>query len=137
MSYLLDSNACIALIKGTPVEVRRKFEFARDKEAAVFVPAIALFELWYGVQKSSRPDDNEKSLLLFPQGAVSVLPFDEADAEAAGRIRANLEAAGKPIGAFDLLIAGQAVARELTLVTANGKEFRRVPGLRWEDWARP
>ena len=61
--------------------------------------------------------------------------FDEEDARAAGTIRAQIEAAGRPIGAYDLLIAGQAVRHKATLVTANAKEFARVKGLVWEDWA--
>ncbi|PYU09346.1 MAG: VapC toxin family PIN domain ribonuclease, partial [Acidobacteria bacterium] len=65
------------------------------------------------------------------------LPFEEEDARTAGKIRAAMEAVGKPIGAYDLLIAGQALRHKLTLVTANAKEFGRVKGLVWEDWAKP
>jgi len=63
--------------------------------------------------------------------------FDDEDAQSAGAIRAALEVRGKPIGAYDLLIAGQALARKFTLVTANVKEFARVKGLVWQDWSKP
>ncbi|HTS10805.1 MAG TPA: PIN domain-containing protein [Candidatus Limnocylindrales bacterium] len=72
-----------------------------------------------------------------PAGPVSILPFEDDDAPTAGRLRADLERAGTPIGAYDLLIAAQARNRRLTLITANVKEFRRVKDLSWEDWARP
>ncbi len=68
---------------------------------------------------------------------VIALPFNNEDSRAAGSIRAALEAAGKPIGAYDYLIAGQALARQLILVTANVSEFSRVKGLSWQDWAKP
>jgi tRNA(fMet)-specific endonuclease VapC len=69
-------------------------------------------------------------------GPVSLLAFEPEDAKVAGRVRAAMEAVGKPIGAYDLLIAGQALRHQVTLITANGKEFRRVKGLEWEDWAK-
>jgi tRNA(fMet)-specific endonuclease VapC len=65
-----------------------------------------------------------------------LLAFDEEDAKSAGRVRAAMEVAGKPIGAYDLLIAGQALHRNSTLVTANTREFGRIKGLLWEDWAK-
>ena len=107
-----------------------------DDGNEVFVPAIALFELWYGVAKSSRQDFNRKKLEVFLAGPVIVIPFQHEDAEAAGVIRASLEASGKPIGAYDLLIAGQALHLQLTLVTADVSEFSRVKGLAWQDWAK-
>jgi len=65
-----------------------------------------------------------------------MLPLEDEDAPVAGSVRAFLEATGKPIGAYDLLIAGQALQRQLTLVTANVSEFSRVKGLLWQDWAK-
>ena len=67
---------------------------------------------------------------------MGVLPFEDADAQLAGEIRAKLEAVGKPIGAYDLLITGQAMRRNMTLITANVAEFTRVKGLAWEDWTK-
>jgi tRNA(fMet)-specific endonuclease VapC len=136
LSYLLDTNACIALINGKPPTVRLRFAKAIEKGGNVFVPSTALFELWYGVFKSSRQQANAERLEAFLAGPVTLLPFAGLDAQAAGRLRATLETAGRPIGAYDLLIAGQAIQHNLTLVTANLKEFGRVQGLTWEDWAK-
>jgi tRNA(fMet)-specific endonuclease VapC len=136
MSYLLDTNACIALINGTPAPVRRRLQRTVEDGAEVFTSSVVMFELWYGVDKSSRPQANSERIAIFLSGPVGVLPFDDTDARAAGSIRAALEISGRPIGAYDLLIAGQALSRQLTLVTANVKEFSRIKGLTWEDWAK-
>jgi tRNA(fMet)-specific endonuclease VapC len=80
---------------------------------------------------------NAQRLETFLSGPVMVLPFEDEDSRASGSIRAMLEVSGKPIGAYDLLIAGQALARELILVTTNVSEFSRVKGLSWQDWAKP
>lgn len=137
MNYLLDTNACIALINGQPPSVRAKFQKATDAGAQVFVSSVALFELWYGVAKSSRREFNEKRLAAFFAGPVRPLAFEEGDAEIAGGIRADLEAIGKPIGAYDLLMAGQAIRNKLTLITANVSEFARIKALGWVDWGKP
>lgn len=137
MNYLLDTNACIALINGKPVTVRTKFQKATDSGAQVFVSSIALFELWYGVAKSSRREFNRKRLETFLAGPVHPLPFEDGDAEIAGAIRADLESVGKPIGAYDLLMAGQSMRNKLTLITANVREFARIKALAWVDWGKP
>jgi tRNA(fMet)-specific endonuclease VapC len=136
MTYLLDTNACIALINGKPAAVRTRFQRVVQKGARVNVSTIVAFELWYGVAKSNQKEGNTNRLEIFLSGPLSVLPFDEEDAKAAGKVRAEVEAAGRPIGAYDLLIAGQALRHKMTLVTANTKEFQRVPGLAFEDWAK-
>ena len=135
MSYLLDTNACIGLINAQPALVRARFAEAVKAGAQVLVPAIVVFELWYGVAKSARPDSNAEKVETFLAGPVRLLAFEEEDARRAGAVRSVLELAGKPIGAYDVLIAGQALCRRLTLVTANAREFRRVKGLVCEDWA--
>jgi tRNA(fMet)-specific endonuclease VapC len=137
VSYLLDTNASIALINGTPPLVRNRFEEATSQSDAIFVSSIALYELWYGVFKSSRTEFNNKRLQTFLAGPIILLPFEDDDAKSAGSIRATLETTGKPIGAYDILIAGQALHRKLTLVTANISEFSRVKNLAWKDWAKP
>jgi tRNA(fMet)-specific endonuclease VapC len=137
VSYLLDTNVCIALINGTPARVRTHFEQAIRKNDEVFVSSIALHELWYGVYKSVREEFNSKRLQTFLAGPILLLSFEDDDAKSAGSVRAALEASGKPIGAYDILIAGQALRHELTLVTANVAEFSRVKNLDWEDWAKP
>ena len=136
MTYLFDTNACIALINGKPAVVRNRFQKAVASGAQVNVSTIVAFELWYGVDKSEQREANKSRLETFFAGPLSLMPFEEEDAKAAGKIRAELEAVGRPIGAYDLLIAGQAVRHKLTIVTANGKEFGRVKGLDWEDWAK-
>ena len=95
-----------------------------------------MFELWYGVEKSEHKEANTNRLQTFLAGPITVLAFEDEDARSAGTIRATLEKAGRPIGAYDLLISGQAVRYTMTLVTANSKEFSRVKGLVWEDWAK-
>ena len=98
---------------------------------------MVAFELWYGAAKSARRQANRQRLETFFAGPLELVPFDDEDARTAGEVRAGLEAAGPPIGAYDLLIAGQALRYDTTLVTANAAEFSRVTGLRWEDWASP
>lgn len=137
MNYLLDTNACIALINGEPTRVRHRLDAALQAKATVSVSSVVLFELWYGVHKSARQTMNAQRLAVFLSGPLVVLPFEEGDAEVAGRIRAELERTGKPIGAYDLLIAGQSLRHDATLVTGNSSEFRRIKFLRWEDWSKP
>ena len=104
--------------------------------ANIYVPTIVIFELEYGVAKSSIPERNAQRLQRFLQDPIEVLDFSLEDAKAAGHIRARLEASKQPIGPYDTLIAGQALARGLTLVTTNHREFARVDDLKWEDWAQ-
>lgn len=134
--YLLDTNACIALINNTVPAVRTRFEKVVATESKVYVSAVIAFELWYGVGKSTRGESNARAVEKFLAGGLSLLAFDFEDAKESGRVRAALEVIGKPIGAYDVLIAGQALRHSLTLVTANTREFSRVKGLRWEDWAK-
>ena len=132
--YLLDTNACIALINGAEVN-RRRFQRAVASDSVILLSSIVAFELWYGVAKSQRKDSNTQRLEAFLAGPFEWTEFDGDDARAAGTVRAELEAAGKPVGAYDVLLAGQARRRGATLVTSNTKEFGRVPGLKWEDWS--
>lgn len=136
MNYLLDTNACIALINGKAPAVRTRLQNALTQHAKVLVSSVVVFELWYGVAKSTRPEANARLVETFFAGPVTLLDFAPEDAKVAGRVRASLEAVGKPIGAYDLLIAGQALRHRLTLITANAREFSRVKGLDWQDWAR-
>ena len=136
MDYLLDTNACIALINGTPAAVRAKFEKAAVSGSQIYISSVVAYELWYGVEKSQRKQRNVDRLETFFAGPVSLLAFEEEDSRVAGSVRAELETRGRPIGAYDILIAGQAIARQLTLVTANIREFGRVKALVWQDWAK-
>jgi tRNA(fMet)-specific endonuclease VapC len=134
VNFLLDTNACIALINGTPRKVRTKFINAAGAGGSLATSSIVVHELWYEVAKSSRVAQNARALAAFLSRDVAVLDFSEKDAQAAGEIRAELERRGKRIGEYDTLIAGQAFARNLILVTANTREFGRVKGLVVEDW---
>lgn len=136
MSYLLDTNACIALINEKPPAVRTRLQKALSEGARVMVSSVVAFELWYGVAKSARPEANTRSAETLFAGPISLLDFEPGDARVAGRVRAALEVIGKPIGAYDLLIAAQALRHQLTLVTANVREFGRIKGLDWEDWGK-
>jgi Predicted nucleic acid-binding protein, contains PIN domain len=128
VKFLLDSNAVIALLKGHAGFLTR----LRQYQPADFgIPAIVAHELFYGAYKGQRTPEN---LARIEALAYEVLEFDREDARAAGELRARLALAGTPIGPYDVLIAGQAVARGLSLVTHNQAEFQRVTGLHIEDW---
>ncbi len=134
MSYLLDTNACIAVINGRPVAVRERLRRTLVNGESILVSTVSVFELWYGVGKSARAEANAERLAVF-LGGLEILSFEAEDARVAGTLRADLERSGKPIGAYDYLIAGQAVRHGLVLVTANVREFDRINGLNWENWA--
>jgi tRNA(fMet)-specific endonuclease VapC len=136
LRYLLDTNACIALIHGKPASVRSRFQKAINAGDIVHVSSIAAFELWYGAEKSTQKETNRDRLRTFFSGPIVLMNFEEEDAKTAGAVRASLEVAGRPIGAYDLLMAGQALRSKVTLVTANAREFSRVKGLDWEDWGK-
>lgn len=133
---MLDTNAVVALLRDQPPTVRERYREAHASGDYVAVSSVVLFELWYGVSKSQRVQENTERLNVFLSGGIDVLGFDDRDAKSAGEVRATLEGAGTPIGAYDLMIAGQALRRELTVVTANTSEFARIAGLRWEDWTQ-
>ena len=135
MTYLLDTNAVIALLRNRPNSVRERLRAAMATGALIVVSPIVLFELWYGVARSQHQRENAERLRVFLSGAIDVVSFDREDAAIAGDLRAALEKAGAPIGPFDLLIAAQALRLRATLVTANVSEFARIEGLTWQDWS--
>lgn len=96
---------------------------------------IIVHELWYGVAKSQLVAQNSRALSAFLSREIAVLDFSAEDVRAAGEIRASLERRGRRIGEYDTLIAGQSLHRNLILVTANTREYRRVKGLVVEDWS--
>jgi tRNA(fMet)-specific endonuclease VapC len=136
VSYLLDTNAVIALVNDRPQTVRQRLRQVPPEAFPVATSTVVLFELWYGVARSSRRAQNTERLRGFLAGNVSIVPFEDEDALVAGELRAELATLGSPIGPYDLLIAGQALRTGATLITANVAEFRRVPGLSWEDWTK-
>jgi len=130
----LDTNAVIEAINQRRPEVRARLELAWAGGETIGLPAVVLYELWYGVKKSARAAANARRLRVFLTLDFEVWPFGAEDAEEAADIRAALERVGAPIGAYDVLIAAQARRRRATLVTANAKEFGRVAGLVMENW---
>lgn len=131
MSVLLDTNICIACLNRSSILVQESLERLRPEE--VFVSAISIAELRFGAQKSQRQKENHRVLDIFTD-TINVIEFDELSATTYGAIRMTLEAAGTPIGPLDTLIAAQALAHNLILVTNNTREFQRVPGLKIENW---
>ena len=131
---LLDTNAVISIINHPTSGVRAAFNQKHALGEHLAVSSIVIFELEYGVARSKRRSFNEAVLRGFLSGPVTTLAFDDADAAAAGHLRGTLAAKGTPIGPYAVLIAGQALRHGATLVTANAREFARVPGLKWEDW---
>jgi len=129
MRYLLDANAVVALLNDANSKLAKRIR--REKPNDIAISALVAHELFYGAFKSRRPTQN---LALIDALEFVVLEFDKEDARRSGEIRAFLSAKGMPIGPYDVLIAGQAVARSLILVTHNTREFERVPALRIEDW---
>jgi tRNA(fMet)-specific endonuclease VapC len=130
----LDTNAIIALLNRSSMTVRVRLADAVHRREVVAVPTVVLFELRYGAAKSANRQRAARRIAELLAGPVEVLDFESDDTEEAGDIRAALERAGTPIGPYDVLIAGQARRRGALLVTANRREFARVPGLRTEDW---
>lgn len=128
---LLDTNICIYIINQKPAAVLERFkEFGTGE---IGISSIVAAELAFGVQKTGSMRNKEAlNLFLAP---LSIVPFDAGCVWAYGTLRAQLERLGQPIGALDTMIAAQALALDLPLVTNNQKEFSRVPGLKLENWA--
>jgi len=131
----LDTNTVIAVLNIPNSPVRTRIDAAIQAGDILAISSIVLFELWYGAAKSARPQRNARRIADFLAGPIEVLPFEFGDAQEAGDIRAALERVGTPIGPYDTLVAAQARRRNALLVTANGREFGRVPRLKFEDWA--
>jgi tRNA(fMet)-specific endonuclease VapC len=130
MPYLLDTNAVIALMKNNASVIAQVRRVGRT-ELRLCAPVEA--ELWFGVCKSGRPEENQQRLLTLLSWLPS-LPFSSEAAPHFGEIRAALVSQGQPIGPYDLQIAAIARAQGLVVVTHNTREFARVPGLMLEDW---
>lgn len=128
MRYLADTNTLIAWMVRRDAAVERRMTAERRRTA---LSVIVQFELFFGAFNSAHV---ERNLAVIAQIDLPVLPFESEDARAAGHIRATLRRLGQPIGPYDTLIAGHAVARDLVLITNNTREFERVEGLRVEDW---
>lgn len=132
-SHALDTNAAIALLNGKSARLAQRL-FAQAP-GAVALPTIVADELYWGAFRSRRAQHNLENLRVLASG-LPFLEFNADDARVAAEVRAALAAGGVPIGPYNVLIAGQAKARGLVLVTNNIKEFSRADGLAVEDWTR-
>jgi len=130
LKYLLDTNTVIYTIKNRPAKLREIFQRCDGQMA---ISSITWGELVYGAERSSRPEQNYEDIEGLA-ARLELLEFDETAAAHFGQIRAELYNEGKPIGPYDMQIAGHARSRGLTLVTNSEREFSRVSGLRVENW---
>lgn len=129
--YLLDTNICIFLKNKKSPNVLQKIK--ENKHLGIYISSITVAELQFGVYNSKYVEKNRISLIKFLT-PFSILNFDDRDAQKFGKIRTSLKTEGKIIGAYDMLIAAQAIAKNLILVTNNTKEFCRIKNLNLEDW---
>lgn len=130
LKYMLDTNMCIFTIKNKPESVREKFNRHSHQ---LCISSVTLMELIDGAEKSAAPERNLAVIEGFT-ARLSVLNYDSYAAAHSGQIRAEQARLGKPIGPYDLMIAGHARSCGLIVVTNNTREFERVSGLRLEDW---
>ena len=129
--YLLDTNTCIYFLKNSFPTLTQKLLDTDPSE--LFISSITVFELAYGAEKSKWGEKTRQKLAMF-LAPFTILPFDSEDAMVAGRIRGALEQHGTPIGPYDVQIAAQALAKGLTVLTHDMKEFQRVLDIKVEDW---
>ena len=133
MRYMLDTNICIFAIRRKPTNVL--FNLLDKISSDICISVITYSELIHGVEKSRDIDQNRLALTMF-LSEIEIIPYDTHDAEEYGRIRADLEKQGTPIGPMDMLIAAHAKSRGFILVTNNTREFERVKNLQIEDWTK-
>ncbi len=132
MRYMLDTNICIYAIKHKPEKVFQKLQTVDPQD--VYVSSVTYAELVHGVEKSAAVEKNRLALTMLLAN-IEILDFDVDAADCYGKIRADLEKKGTPIGHLDMMIAGHAMSIGYTVVTNNVKEFSRVPDLKIENWA--
>lgn len=130
MKFLLDTNTCIAVMRNHPQVLQKVAAFSPPDFA---ISTITSYELYTGIEKCANPTKERAKVSLFLKTVIP-LPFNEQAAQEAAKIRGLLESQGKMIGPYDILIAGQTLAENLILVTANTAEFSRVPGIMLENW---
>ena len=130
LQYMLDTNICIYVMKHYPAEVRDRFNRLADQ---LCISSITLAELHYGAEKSARRPENLQAIDQFV-ARLEVMSFTPKAAAHHGQIRAQLERAGRPAGAYDMLIGAHARSEGLTVVTNNMREFERMPGVQVENW---
>jgi tRNA(fMet)-specific endonuclease VapC len=133
MKFMLDTNTCIYIIKRKPPQIINRFKLTDISQ--ICISSITLSELVYGVSKSSRPDQNQLALTQFI-APLEILPYDDEAAQHYGELRVHLEKQGTPIGSLDMLIAAHALSLSCMLITNNEKEFKRIPKLKIDNWAK-
>lgn len=129
--YLLDTNICIYLMKGTYPNLTEKVFAHPPTEFAI--SAVTAFELEYGAAKSNWGEKSRNNMKMF-LAPFTIIPFNSVDAAVAGELRGYLEQQGTPIGPYDIQIAAQGLARNFIVITHNVDEFSRVPNLLVDDW---
>lgn len=130
----LDSSIAIAILRGARPDVEERLARAFVKHSTLAMSSIVLMELRYGVVRAQNSHRSGQQLDRLLKARFEILPFTPADAERAAYIRADLAKRGLTIGPFDVLIAAQALERDLTLITNNTREFSRISDLKLEDW---
>jgi tRNA(fMet)-specific endonuclease VapC len=133
LRYMLDTDLCIRVLRDRPKGLRTRFNAESE---ALCISTVTLAELLHGAARSAKPLENRREVEHFA-ARLAVLSFDAEAADHSAEIGTSLERRGKLIGAYDLLIAGHARSRGLAVVTGNLREFKRVDGLRSEDWSAP
>lgn len=131
MHYLLDTCVISDFVKGETGTLAR---FKQTPPADVTISTITVMELRYGLALNPQRAQKVEPAIASILSSVTVLPFSAREAEQAAQIRAVLKAQGQPIGAYDVLIAATALQQGLVMVTANQREFARVPDLQLENW---
>jgi tRNA(fMet)-specific endonuclease VapC len=133
LQYLLDTDTCIYLLNGH-AGIKARVAQVGVETLAVAIPSVG--ELYFGAYNSARVEANLARIRAFlADPGPAILPIDETAIEQFGRLKADLRRLGQPIGDFDLLIAGVAVSRGLTVVTNNTNHFERISSLSLENWA--
>ena len=130
MTYLLDTNVCVAAMRGN-AKVIQRLAACTPEDCAI--STVSVFELFAGVFRCRAPESEGRKVSAFLE-PFHLLPFDWDSAMKTAEIRFQLEKAGTKIGPYDLQLSGQALSLDLTLVTHNTREFKRVNDLRIEDW---
>lgn len=133
MRFMLDTDTCINLIRQRNEKILARLKRRRPED--ICISAVTLSELEFGAAKSADRAKNRLALVEF-MTPIGVMPYDDTVAESYGRVRAELEGMGTPIGPLDTMIAAHALSLGLTVVTGNEREFRRVSGLKVQNWAK-
>lgn len=131
MKYLLDTNVCIQILKGTSDSIKSKIASIPTEE--IIIPSVVRYELFYGAYKSN---NLEKTLSLINEflDSFDTEEFNDSTAKYCGEIRATLESKGEPIGPYDLMIAATAMMNDYILVSNNTREFKRIENIKLVDW---